>query len=267
MKSLNNEICMKCGICAVNCPMGLIKLNDFPEISEEAQILCNKCDHCAAICPEGAIGSSDFELGAAGTIPIITPENMAMYMKSRRSIRNYSDKPIKRETLEEIFEIIRYAPTASNGQPVQWTVINHPKKVHEISARTIAWMKEFSEGNLSLTDKMSFEGMTKAWDQGDDPILRNAPCLVVAHAPSDNRMAFTDGIIALTHLDLTLPSFGMGGCWAGLLNIACNQNSLLKSVMGVPEGNAVIYPFMLGYPKYQYQRIPERNQPEIIWEY
>lgn len=97
-------------------------------------------------------------------------------------------------------------------------------------------------------------------------ILREAPCLVVAHAPEDNMMAVGDGMIALTHLDLALPSFGLGGCWAGLFNIVCNQHPPLKDMLGIPKGNNIIYPFMLGYPKYKYHRIPERNESNIIWK-
>lgn len=266
MKNLNREICIKCGTCILDCPTGLIQMTDFPEIPDEAESFCIQCGHCVAICPEGAIGGSiDSRMGEDEQF-IITPEKMGSHMKSRRSIRHYVDRLVEKETLEEIFEIVRHAPTAGNGQPVQWAVITDPEKVSQITASTIEWMREVLKGDSPLNDMMSLPTMVEAWDNGVDPILRSAPCLVVAHAPEDNKMAFTDGIIALTHLDLALPSFGMGGCWAGILNIACSQHPSLKSVMGVPEENAVIYPFMVGYPKYQYQRIPERNQPEIIWE-
>lgn len=266
MKTLNKDICIKCGTCAVDCPMALIQIHDYPEIPEESQVFCNQCGHCEVICPEGAIGSTDSENKEYQTINSITPQEMAWHMKFRRSIRHYEDTPVEKETLEEIFDIVRYAPSAGNGQPVQWAVINDPEKIKKIAAGTIEWMREMVNGDSPLNDMIPFAPMIVAWDNGADPILRNAPCLVVAHAPEENQMAFVDGVIALTHLDLALPTFQMGGCWAGLLNIACNQQPQLKSIMGVPDGNAVIYPFMVGYPKYGYHRIPERNEANIIWE-
>ena len=266
MKNLNTNICTKCGSCVRECPMNLIRMNDLPEIPETAEAFCCQCGHCLAICPGGAIGGFRESKKEGHVKFTITPDEMGSHMKSRRSIRHYSDQPVTRETMEEVFEIIRYAPSAANGQPVEWTVINDPEKVSQISSRTIEWMKEVSKGDSPLKDIMPLDSMIGSWENGMDPILRKAPCLVVAHAASGNNMAFTDGIIALTHFDLALPSFGMGGCWAGILNIVCNQNPTLKELLGVPEENTVIYPFMVGYPKYQYHRIPERNQPKIRWE-
>lgn len=262
MENLNKEICIKCGVCALNCPLGLIEIDDYPEIPEETADFCVQCGHCMSICPEGAIGSPNLEGRVNGSFHI-TPLEMGLHMKSRRSIRNYSDKPVEREKLEKIFEIIRYAPTGNNGQPVQWTVINDPEKVNQISTSTINWMREVLKEESHFM--VPIAPLVEAWDNGRDPILRSAPCLVVAHAPADKKSALTDGIIALTHLDLLLPSFGMGGCWAGILNMVCSHNPSLKGLMRVPQGNTVIYPFMVGYPRYQYQRIPERNQPEIVW--
>lgn len=266
------ELCLRCGICAANCPTGLIQMNDFPETPDGSEFFCNQCGHCHAICPAGAIGpinSENKEISrdnesVNGTD--ITFDQMAFYMKFRRSIRNYKDKPVEKKTLKEIFEIVRYAPSAGNFQPLQWTVITDSEKINEIAGATVEWMREISKTDSPLNNMIPFDSMVEAWDNGMDPILRKAPCLVVVHAPAENMMATGDGMIALTHLDLALPTFGMGGCWAGLLNIACSQHPLLKEMMIIPEENSIIYPFMLGYPKYEYHRIPERKEPNISWK-
>ena len=266
MKTLNKEICIKCGACAVNCPMGLIQITEFPEVSLESQFLCNQCGHCEAICPEGAIGHLNSKKSDYTSMATITPQDMGLYMKFRRSIRQYEDKPVEKEILEEIFDIVRYAPSAGNGQPVQWIVFNDPDKVSKIAEASMEWMRDISKTDSPLNDMIPLASFVEAWENGMGTILRDAPCLVVAHAPEDNMMAVGDGMIALTHLDLALPSFGLGGCWAGLFNIVCNQHPPFKDMLGIPKGNNIIYPFMLGYPEYNYHRIPERNKPSITWK-
>ena len=266
MKTLDKDLCIKCGTCAVNCPMGLIEMIELPEVPTQSQFLCNQCGHCEAICPEGAIGvlnSTDDDLKDMTTI---SPQEIGLHMKSRRSIRQYEDKPVEKEKLEEIFDIVRYAPSAGNGQPVQWTVFNDPEKVNEIAEASMESMRKISKTDSPLNDVIPLASFVEAWENGMGTILRDAPCLVVAQAPEDNMLAVGDGMIALTHLDLALPSFGLGGCWAGLFNIICNEDPSLKDIVGIPKENNIIYPFMVGYPKYEYQRIPERNKADITWK-
>lgn len=266
MKTLEKELCIKCGTCAVNCPMGLIQMNDFPNISRESEIMCNQCGHCEVICPEGAIGSASSTMDNEKSIFSVNSQEMGLHMKSRRSIRQYEDKHVEKEKLEEIFDIVRYAPSAGNGQPVEWIVCNDPDKVNEIAEASMESMREISKTDSPLNDMIPLASFVEDWENGMGTILREAPCLVVAHAPEDNMMAVCDGMIALTHLDLALPSFGLGGCWAGLFNIICNEDFALKDMLGIPKENNIIYPFMVGYPKYNYHRIPERNKPDITWK-
>lgn len=266
MKNLNKEICVKCGNCAANCPMGLIQITEFPKVPKESQLLCNQCGHCEAICPEGAIGPLSSKIDNDKFIFSVNPQEIGLHMKSRRSIRQYEDKPVEKEKLEEIFDIVRYAPSAGNGQPVKWVVLNDPDKVSKIAEASMESMREITKTDSPLNDMIPLASFVEAWENGMGTILREAPCLVVAHAPVDNMMAVGDGMIALTHLDLALPSFGLGGCWAGLFNIICNEDPALKDKLGIPKENNIIYPFMVGYPKYEYHRIPERNKPNITWK-
>jgi Fe-S-cluster-containing hydrogenase component 2 len=60
------------------------------------------------------------------------------------------------------------------------------------------------------------ERLVHAWDQGRDPILRNAPHVIVAHASPDNIWSPTGSAIAVTHLELAAQADGLGTCWSGI---------------------------------------------------
>jgi nitroreductase len=66
-------------------------------------------------------------------------------------------------------------------------------------------------------------------------------------------------------LDLSAPSLGLGSCWNGYFNRAAMSWEPLQKALGFPEGITNYGTMMLGYPKYQYYRMPNRNIPRVTW--
>jgi nitroreductase len=110
-----------------------------------------------------------------------------------------------------------------------------------------------------------FPAIVTAWDKGVDKVLRDAPVLVVAHAPKEALNGMVDLTLALSYLELAAPTLGLGTCWAGLLQGALHSGPEIKEVMGLPENYPHHYPMMLGYAKPRYYRLPERKPPKIVW--
>jgi len=52
--TLNEDKCIKCGMCVVECPVGVLKMskNGPEEVNAKS---CVACGHCVAICPKEAI--------------------------------------------------------------------------------------------------------------------------------------------------------------------------------------------------------------------
>jgi nitroreductase len=71
--------------------------------------------------------------------------------------------------------------------------------------------------------------------------------------------------IALTFLELAASSFDLGACWAGYFNAAATFWQPLQQELGLPEGNVSFGSMMVGYPKFKYQRLPLRNDAEVMW--
>ena len=53
-KTVDEDQCTQCGVCEEVCPVGAIKLTDYPAFSKS----CFDCFNCIRLCPEDAIGST-----------------------------------------------------------------------------------------------------------------------------------------------------------------------------------------------------------------
>ena len=89
--------------------------------------------------------------------------------------------------------------------------------------------------------------------------------MIVAHAYKNDRSAPAACTIALTFLDLAAMSFGLGACWAGYFNAAANFWPPMQKALSLPEGHISFGAMMVGHPRFQYQRLPLRNEPKITW--
>jgi nitroreductase len=193
------------------------------------------------------------------------PEQCEHFLRSRRSIRNFKEKPVSREILTRLIEIARYGPTGHNLQPVHWLVIEKAEEVKRLAGLVADWMRLMIKEQPEFAQLLHLDRVVEFWDQGVDRILRGAPHLVVAHGQIALAPAQTACIIALTYLDLSAPSFGLGTCWAGYFNAAANLYPPLGQELKLPKGHQCFGAMMVGYPKYQYHRLPLRKEPPITW--
>ncbi|MCQ1535742.1 nitroreductase [Methanosarcina sp. KYL-1] len=267
--SFDPEKCTACGICSQICPVNIILPGEdgIPSLPAEYEAFCSRCGHCEASCPHDAIRGNYPAFAPADNAADTTKINsevLTKYVQSRRSIRVFKDMPVEKEKIARILEAVRFAPSGVNAQPVKWLVITDAAEVKKLSALTIEWMRRMAESDAEHPFMPIFPALVALSDAGLDPICRNAPGLVYAYG--ENATGYTDSIIALTTFDLVAPSFGLGTCWAGLLHIAAQEYQPLKEALGLPEGQVLQYPMLVGYPKYKLRKIPGRKQADVIWK-
>ena len=267
---IDQKKCKQDGLCAADCPMGIIRFEgkgSYPEIPPENEPMCIRCGHCVAVCPHGALDHAEVPLAACTTIDktlVLTSAQADQFLRSRRSVRQFKEKPVEKSTLQRLIETARYAPTASNSQLVEWTVIDDPHRMRAISAQVIDWMRALLQ-DPKATVMPYYPVIVKAWDAGFDSVLRSAPCLVTAMAPGPASVRMIDLTLALSYLELAAPQYGLGTCWAGLLQGAMLANPSLKQAVGIPQDYPFHFPLMIGYSKVRYFRLPERQPPKIHW--
>jgi nitroreductase/NAD-dependent dihydropyrimidine dehydrogenase PreA subunit len=257
---IDTEKCKRDGICAAVCPAELIRLEDeaFPEETADADQRCISCGHCVAACPEGALSNSR----VTGYLPFdedkrAIAEALEQFLKMRRSIREFKSLPVPRETLAHAINTARWAPSAVNLQPVRWLVVEKPENTRRLAGLLADWIRASQSSYL--------QPFVDAWDQGRDLILRNAPHVIVAHASPENIWSSVDCAIAVTYLELAAQADGLGTCWSGILMRAAGQDKRFAEYLGLPPEHKLFGAVMIGYPKFRYHRIPEKNPAATDW--
>ena len=263
--------CNRDGICVDECPIKIIALKDkesVPQPVNGADQLCINCGHCVAVCPTGALSHQG--MAPQDCPPVrkewqLGPEQAEHFLRARRSIRTYKDKPVDRETLSRLIKIASCAPSAHNTQPVQWHVVHDTSVLHEQIGAVVDWMRYMIKEQPEMAGMMHLDMVVAAWEMGIDVVCRGAPHVIIAHGHKDNPMAPNACVIAMTYLELAAPALGLGSCWAGFYNTAAMYWPDMINALGLPEGHVSYGAAMIGYPKYKYHRMPLRNAPVVTW--
>ena len=268
--SINQETCNQDGICSAICPAGLIEIKDgsYPAPISDADELCIRCGHCVAVCPTASLSHKDISQKSCTPIAKelgITHEQTVQFLRSRRSIRQYKDKPVDKTELKRLIGIARYAPSGHNLQPVEWLVLGDKTELKRLSGIVVDWMHWMLDNKSEIALSMHMNRTVARWDGGYDVILRDAPAVIVAHAHKENRVAPAACNIALTYLELASTTMGLGACWAGYFNAAATSFTPMQEALALPKDHQAFGSMMVGYSKYRYQRMPSRNEPKITW--
>ena len=158
-------------------------------------------------------------------------------LKTRRSIREYSDEPIAKDLLEKIVDAGRFAPTARNVQPWEFIVITE--------ATTLKKLSELAENGRFLVQAKA--------------------CIAVFCA--ETKYYLEDGCAATCNIRLAATSLGIGSCWvAGDKKDYCAQ---VAQILNVPAAYKLVSLVALGYPKSKdsFHLTEKRALKEMIhWE-
>jgi len=264
--SVNQVKCNRCGICTEVCPVGILGMGkNGPEATQSA---CIACGHCVAICPNTAIDNNKARLANQVSLKqclISSAETAEQFLRARRSIRSYKKDTVPREKLLRLIDIARFAPTAGNQQDVSYIIVEEKEIIKKASETTIEWMEEQLLNKKPVRWSFAYHVRTYR-ETGIDPILRDAPHLILATSKKDFPRGRENTILSLAYLELYAPALGLGSCWAGLLEmcIFAGHGPLLE-LFKIPADKVITGAVMVGYPKYRYQRLVDRNPLDVTW--
>ncbi len=161
--------------------------------------------------------------------------------KSRKSVRAYDNRCVRRKDLELCVEAACLAPSTCNSQAWKFIIIDEHAK-REAVAKTVfsglykmnAFASEAAAFIVQISERVKFP----AWVGGK---LRN----------TDFRRI--DAGIACAHLILQAQELGIGTCILGWFD-----EKRLKKILSVPSGKKIELVIALGYPA-QPEQLPEKR--------
>ena len=175
-------------------------------------------------------------------------------IRTRRSIRKFTDRPVEPEKLQAVLEAARLAPSWANMQCWRFVVVEAPEVRERISE--LSYVESFF-----ATRGYKFNPAQKA--------LAQAPVVVVACAEPEQsgdlggqQYYMTDMGIAAENLMLAAHSFGLGSVFVGVF-----QEEQIGELLDIPPGVRIVGLFPIGYPLDEVKGGPPRKPLEEIVSY
>lgn len=158
-------------------------------------------------------------------------------IQERRSIRQFSARPVEDEKLSKVLEAARLAPSANNRQ--SWKIIV---------------VKE-EETRMQLAEAA-----------GKQMFVKQAPVIIVACGTDPSGIMAcgqykhtVDLSIAMAFMLLEAYEQGFGTCWLGNFD-----EGKIREILGIPEGVRVVAVTPLGYPAENPTPRPRKKLNEIV---
>ena len=183
-------------------------------------------------------------------------QSFRQQMLTRRTVRDFSDRPVPRELIEDCLTAAGSAPSGANLQPWHFVVVSNPDLKHQIRLAAEKEEQEFYERRApqEWLDALAPLGTNK-----DKPFLEIAPYLIVIFSQSysmlpDGRKAknyyvaesvgiatgilitaiHNAGLVSLTHTPSPM------GFLSEMLGRPTNEKPYLLLVVGYPTENAKV---------------------------
>jgi nitroreductase/NAD-dependent dihydropyrimidine dehydrogenase PreA subunit len=263
---VDQERCIQCGECALDCPSGVIALDDFPQITNEGG--CIRCQHCLAVCPTAAISILGKDPAAsiplAGNLP--DPDQLTTLIKGRRTVRRYQEKDLDPELIDRLLEISCHAPTGVNAGSVLFTVVKERAVLNRLRDHLIGRLAQLQQAG-QLPGGLAgnyLNWVVNAWqEKGRDIIFRGAPHLLITSAPTAAPCPEQDCLIALTTFDLIAHAHGLGTVWDGICMMALAACPDALGRLGIPADHTLGYAMAFGEPAVEYHRCVQRG-PALV---
>ena len=174
-------------------------------------------------------------------------------IKSRRSVRCYTNEPVSKAQIEKIVEAGVWAPTAMAREPWRFIIIEDAKLINYIADETKVAVQQMMP---DLAERFTTE---------EDIICYNAPVLILICAEKDPRwssMNLIDSILAAQNMFLKAYELGLGTCYMGFVSFLNNKPDILRKI-GVPENYELKVPLILGHPETK-QGVGKRKKPVFV---
>jgi nitroreductase len=150
-------------------------------------------------------------------------------IKSRRSVRKYTQELISEEQVTQIVEAGRWAPSKGNSQPWKFIMLKN-KQIRIDLAKAIPNGKFLAEAPLGIA---------------------------VVVNPQSSKHPEQDGAAAIQNMLLAAHTLGLGTCWISVHDTDCEEKA--KPILQIPDDEWLLSVVSVGRPA----EIPEKGRKEL----
>lgn len=283
----DSESCTGCGQCVEICPHRALQLQNG-EISHSIEE-CFFCGHCAAVCPEEAlqISGRSFRLGLVHIEESSTPlrpgekgKQFLQLTQSRRSCRNYKTEPVPISMLEDLVKIGTTAPSGTNSQTWQFTILpgrkevvtlgelvgDYYQKLNKLAEKTLLrrllkFLGQPSLQNYYQNYYSSIKSGLEEWREDKvDRLFHGAPAAIVVSAEKASSCPAEDALLASQNIILAAHTLGLGSCLIGFAVEAMRREPRINRRLGVNPNEEVYSVIALGFPGVRFLRPAARKK-------
>jgi nitroreductase/NAD-dependent dihydropyrimidine dehydrogenase PreA subunit len=289
---IDQERCTGCGTCVEVCPLDTITLQ-----GDKAVVTGNSslnCGHCMAACPEEAITVKAIDQSWSTFSTFKADHRWMRYgdfdtaqlvrlMASRRSCRNFKNKPVDRSILEDLVKIGITAPSGTNCQLWTFTIFPTRQAVQALAERIAQFFERLNSMAektllrkfLKLVGKPELdryykeyyetvkEGLAEAKISSRDKLFYGAPSLIIVGSKPGASTPKEDCMLASQNILLAAHSMGFGSCLIGMAVQAMQNDQSILRFLGIPKEEKIYAIIALGYPNEAYRAPAGRRQPEM----
>lgn len=145
------------------------------------------------------------------------------FIKSRRSVRSWTDQHVPDDLLKNILEAGRFSPSPLNSQPWHFIVIRTKETIKNL-------MSEAKHG----------------------PFLQSADVVIVVTIEklarvdewlSEHKQHIYSGACAMENMWLATSALNLGCCWVSV------DDAATRKVLSIPDSQEILGSLAIGYPK------------------
>lgn len=171
-------------------------------------------------------------------------------LQKRRSIRNFADKKISLQVIEQMLQEACLAPSASNTQPWKFVIIQDKDIIKKISDESKRCALDFMQKH----PESPYCKYKNVLSNPDYNIFYNAPALIFVVGEDNYPFFREDCTSAVNYLMFAAVERGLGTCWIGHAHSL--EGKPLTQEIGIPKNHKIAAVIALGYP----QSIPKNYE-------
>lgn len=176
--------------------------------------------------------------------------NAVECIKTRRSVRKFTDEMVSVDTVREIVELASYAPSWKNTQVIRYTLVEDPEIIAKIAAEGVM---DFPLNQKTVSRAKQLMIVTKK-----DGICGYEKSGEFSTSKGSEWEMFDAGIATQTFC-LAAHDKGVGTVILGIFD-----DAKVGEIVGIPDGQTVAAVVAMGYPAFAPEMPPRKSVDDLL---